>query len=69
MIRKFCAALAVLALASCFGQVSSWAAVPGDSLACCTGESSAPAKGPVVTECCATPAAAHAVKPVSPELT
>jgi hypothetical protein len=68
MTRKFCAALAVLALASCFGRVSAWASAPGDSHACCAGDSPAPAKAPAVAECCAVPAAAHAVKPLSVEL-
>lgn len=67
MTRKLCAVLAVLALASCFGRVSAWAAVPGDPHACCAGESSAPEKGPVVAECCATPASAAAVEPLAPE--
>lgn len=68
MSRKFCAVLAVLALASCFGRVSAWAAVPGDPHACCPGDS-APDKGPVVAECCAVPATAAAVKPLAPERT
>lgn len=67
MTRKLCAALSVLALASCFGRVPAWAAEPGDPHACCTG-TSAPAEAPVVAECCAIPAAAHAVKPLSVEL-
>lgn len=69
MKAKAAAVLAVLALASCFGRVSAWASVPGDPHACCAGESSAPAEGPVVTECCAAPAAVAAAKPLSPELT
>lgn len=69
MTRKLCAALAVLALTSCFGRVSAWAAVPGDRHACYAGEPSAPEKDPVVTECCAAPAAVASAKPLSPELT
>lgn len=69
MKAKAVVVFAVLALVSCFGRVSAWAAVPGDPHACCAGESSAPEQGPVVAECCAVPAAAAAVKPLAPELT
>ena len=68
-MKRLSALVAALALASCFGRVSAWAVAPGDPHACCAGEDSTPAKAPVVAECCATPAAAAAVKTVSPELT
>ena len=68
MTHKLCAALVILALASCFGRVSVWAAAPGDPHACCSGKSSTPAKAPVIDECCATPAAVAAVKPLAPQL-
>jgi len=68
MTRQLFVALTVLALASCFGRVSAWAAAPGDPHACCTGKSSSPAKTPVVAACCAAPAAVQAVKPLAPQL-
>lgn len=69
MRRRALAVLSVLALASCFGRVSAWANAPGDAHACCRGESSAPAKGPVLAECCAVTAAVGAVKAVPASLT
>ncbi len=69
MTRRALAVLTVLALASCFGRVSAWANAPGDAHACCRGESSTPAKGPVLAECCAVTAAVGAVKTVPASLT
>jgi hypothetical protein len=66
MSGKVAAALLVLVLASCFGRVSAWAAAPGDAHACCHG--SAPAKGPVLSDCCAVPAVSGEVAVVRGEL-
>lgn len=69
MVRKCAAALLVLALASCYGRVSAWATAPGDDHGCCRGEASTPAETSSLAECCAVPAAIHAVKTAPSSLT
>ncbi len=63
MRRRIAAVLTVLALASCFGRVSAWAAGPGEAHACC-----APAKAPVLSDCCAVGAAVAAPQSPRPDL-
>jgi len=61
MTRKLAAFLTALAVALCFSRAAAWAALArgGDAHACCRHE--APAKPPVLSECCAPAAAVGAV--------
>ena len=63
MRRKIAAVLAALALAACFGRVAAWASTPGEAHACC-----APTKAPVLSDCCAIPAAVAPVETPLPDL-
>lgn len=58
MKRRVFALLAALALVSCTGRLSAWAADQGKAHSCCP----APAKDASVVDCCPTAAAVHAVK-------